>query len=152
MVSTRLQSNSSSNCGDGGSSVPSCAEISSSKGTACGVSKEKIPFPMVSTRLQCGDGLSPTLCTAEPAAAKGTYNTGCATRSSTTVIASQVATVAAAAAAAAAAANTVTGHSKGTNFLDLPTEIVQKIVSYLGFRTVATMRTVIILVRCVRIT
>lgn len=120
MVSTRLQSNSSSsNSGDG--SLPSCSDVNSSKGK-----ETKFAVPTVSTRLQSNNSADMMPLSIDVSA----KSSGCVTRSNTTVN------------------NQVAVHSKenqskaNLNLLDLPTEIIQKIVSYLGFKTAANIRTV----------
>lgn len=129
MVSTRLQS--SSNSGDG--SLPSYSDANASKG-ASGGKDAKFLVPVMSTRLQSnissGD-LSPLSIDVVSGKAS---TVGCVTRSNTVVH------------------NQVVCHSKDNqsranlNLLDMPTEIIQKIVSYLGFKTVANLRIVIIFI------
>lgn len=126
MVSTRLQS--SSNSGDG--SLPSYSDANTSKGGSGG-KDAKFLVPVMSTRLQSnvssGD-LSPL--NIDGVSGKASSTVGCVTRSNTVVH------------------NQVVCHSKDNqsranlNLLDMPTEIIQKIVSYLGFKTVANLRIV----------
>lgn len=127
-MSTRLQSNSSSsNCGDG--SVPSCSDINASKGC------KETKFLLPSTRLQSNNSADMLPLSIDVTSGKSS-NVGCVTRSNTVVN------------------NQVAGHSKDNqskanlNLLDLPTEIIQKIVSYLGYKTAANLRIVIILRLC----
>lgn len=85
---------------------------------------------MVSTRLQSNN--SSVLNTLDVNSSKLTSNIGCVTRSNTTGNTHQI-------------SHSKDIHSKPLlNLLDLPTEIIEKIVSYCEYRTVANMRIVII--------
>lgn len=128
MVSTRLQSNSGgSNGGDG--SFPSYSDIIASKGCAGGKDAKSL-VPVVSTRLQNTISSGDLLPSSVDVASGKLSTVGCVTRSNTVVH------------------NQVACHSKDNpsksslNLLDLPTEILQKIVAYTGFKTVANLRIV----------
>lgn len=111
MVSTRLQSNSNSSCGDG-SMLPSTSDPTSAK----------LPvYDLTSTKLLAQD----------PSYSKFLCSTGCVTRSG------------------ANTHPTTVCHSKDAsplksamNLMDLPIEIIQKIASYCGYKTVANLRMV----------
>ncbi len=107
----------------------------------------ELEYTMVSTRLQSssnssGDAI--VISAPEANSAKMAGGVSCATRSTASTINSHL---------SCHSNNFKNGQPvKPTlNFLDLPTEIVQNIVSYCGYKAVANMRTVIIINIFVRI-